>query len=113
MTFDILIRHRKTANLIADRNLTGSPTMQPRQYRRIFERAQAWATDPGHRLQDRLLALTLADNSAPLSDGIYLDEKTWEAFEQFGCYVCARLGKAHCQTGTVPVGECPLGFCKR
>jgi hypothetical protein len=113
MTLEILIGHGETANLIAGEKSNGSATMHRQQYRRILERAQSWATDPGHRLQDRLLAQALAENSAPLADGIYLDERTWEAFEQFGCYVCARLGKAHCQTGTAPDAECPLGFCRR
>jgi hypothetical protein len=81
-----------------------------KHYSHIFEQARAWAADSRHPPSHRQLAQVLADNSAPLSEGINLDEGTWEAFEQFGCYVCARLGKAHCQTGTTPDAECPLGF---
>ncbi len=81
-----------------------------KHYSRILEQAQAWAIDPRYPLHKRELAQVLAENSAALADGIFLDDPTWATFARFGCYVCGRLGEARCGEGEGPNPDCPLGF---
>lgn len=81
-----------------------------RPYPKMHDTAVTWAASTAPSNQLGYLADFLAEMTAPMRHGLYLDDQTWAVYAAFGCRVCQRLGHAICEIpGCVEPG-CPLGL---
>jgi hypothetical protein len=79
-------------------------------YDQMYQTARGWAEDDNLPDNLRSLAQCLAENAARLSEGILVDDKSWDVYARFGCTVCSQLGHAICTTPKEPIPDCPLGL---
>jgi hypothetical protein len=83
---------------------------KPRPYPKLHGTAAAWAIAPENWKGGTRLAEFLAELTAPMAQGIYIDNATWDVFAKLGCRVCQRLGYAICDIPECPEPGCPLGL---